>query len=238
MARAYWPGEDPVGKRFKWGPPDSRSPWRTVVGVVGDSRRTAPEKEARPSGYMPYRQSPSSSMLLAVRTSQDPLLLAGPVRQAVRAVDPNQPVAELTTLEAMLAERLAQRRLTTLLAATFSGLALILALVGVYGVISYAVAQSTREFGVRIALGASGRAIHVLVLGRVARLVAAGVVLGLVGAFAITRVLGGLLYGVSTLDPATFVIVPLLIAAVALMASYLPARRAAKVAPVVALRAE
>jgi putative ABC transport system permease protein len=238
MVRRYWANEDPLGKRFKFGDADSDNPWITVIGVAADARRTAPDRDARPSAYMPHSQLPVGGMMLLIRSNTDPLRLAGPIREAVRALDPNQPVAQISTLESMLGERLAQRRLTTLLAGLFSAVAILLALVGVYGVLSYAVAQSTREIGVRIALGAEVRDVMRMVFRRVSLLLIGGLGLGLLGALLATRALGSLLYGVGVLDPATFALAPLLLGSVALLACYLPARRATKVDPAVALRAE
>lgn len=238
MADRYWPGEDPIGRRFAWGEPEDDDDWLTVVGVVANARRTAQDREARPSAYLPLRQLQEGSMLLVVRTSGDPLLLAGPVRGAVQAVDPSVPLAELASLDRLLGERLAQRRLTTLLVGIFSALALLLAAVGVYGVISYAVTQSTREIGIRVALGAVRGDVLRMVLRRVGALVAAGLAIGLGVAFLATRALAGLLYGISATDPATFVVVPAVLLATALFAGLVPARRAMRVDPMVALREE
>jgi putative ABC transport system permease protein len=238
FVRRYWPHEDPLGKRFKLGDADSQAPWMTIVGVAADARRTAPDRDARPSAYLPYRQVPQPAMMLLVRTGGDPLALAGAAREAVRALDPALPLAELGTLDGLLSARLAQRRLTTVLAGLFSLVALLLALVGVYGVLSYAVAQSTREIGVRMALGAQLRDVIAMVFRRVARLLAGGLGLGMLGALLATRALASLLYGVGALDPLTFVAAPVLLAAVALLACWLPARRASRVDPAVALRAE
>jgi putative ABC transport system permease protein len=237
-AAYWWPGQGALGKRFKFGGSDSQAPWNRVVGVVADARRTAQDQAARPSAYFPHRQFAQPSMLLVVRATGDPLRLAGAVRAAVRELDPDQPVARLASLDAMLRERLARQRLTTLLASLFAGLALLLAVVGVYGVLSYTVAQSTREIGVRMALGAAVGGVVAMVLKRVGRLLVAGLAVGVAGALLASRVLTGMLYRVSALDPLVFAAVPLLLAAVALVASWLPARRAARVDPAVALRSE
>jgi putative ABC transport system permease protein len=237
MVRRYWPSESPLGKRFKFGDQDSTGPWLTVVGVAPDWRRTSPDQEARPSAYVPHSQRPSPSMIVFARTAGDPLALVGPLRQAVTAIDPAQPLMEISTLEGVLAERLAQRRLVTLVAGIFSVVAVLLALVGVYGVLSYSVAQSTREIGVRIALGGDVRQVLGMVYRRVGGLVAVGLALGLGGALLMTRALRPLLYEVGTLDPGTFVLAPVLHGLVALIACYVPARRATRVDPAVALRA-
>jgi putative ABC transport system permease protein len=239
MVKRYWPDVDPIGKRFAFGSVSGNdNPWITVVGVAADSRRTSQEKEARPSAFLSYRQLPRGSIMLLIRSRVDPLSLAPQVRAAVRELDPSQPLAELATLESILSERLAQRRLTTLLSGLFSGLALVLALVGVYGVLSYAVAQSTREIGVRIALGASVRDVMRMVFRRMTGLLAGGLALGLAGALAATRALGSLLYGVGAIDPATFVLAPVALGLVAMAACWIPARRATRVDPAVALRSE
>ncbi|MEX2611211.1 MAG: ADOP family duplicated permease, partial [Gemmatimonadota bacterium] len=237
-AERWWPGQDPVGRRFKFGSPESTGPWNRVVGVVGDSRRTAQDQEARPSAWFPLRQYPQASMMLVVKTAGDPLALAGGVRAAVRELDPTQPVARLAALDALLRERLARARLTTALAGFFAVLAMVLAVVGVYGVLSYTVAQSTREIGVRMALGAGVGTVVGMVMRRVGRLLVAGLVLGIGGALLVSGMLTGLLYQVSALDPLVFALVPVLLGGVAVAASWIPARRAARIDPAVALRAE
>jgi putative ABC transport system permease protein len=238
MARRYWPNESPLGKRFKFGDQQSAAPWLTVVGVAPDWRRTSPDQEARPSAYVPHTQRPSPSMIVFARTAGDPLALVGPLRQAVSSIDPAQPLVEVSTLESVLGERLAQRRLVTLVAGIFAGVAVLLALVGVYGVLSYSVAQSTREIGVRIALGGDVPQVLGMVYRRVGALVAVGLVVGLAGAGVATRVLTPMLYGVGSLDLRTFALASLLLGTVALVACYVPARRATRVDPAVALRAD
>jgi putative ABC transport system permease protein len=239
MVRRYWPNENPLGKRFKQGGEQSTAPWLTVVGVTPDWRRTSPDMEARPSAYMPHTQRPQSSMLVVLRTaSGDPLALAGAVRSAVSEIDPTQPVSDIMTLQDVLGERLAQRRLVTLVAGIFAVIAVLLALVGVYGVLSYSVAQSTREIGVRIALGGDVPQVLGMVYRRVGALVGVGLALGIGGALVATRALRPMLYEVGTLDPGTFILAPLLLGAVALIACYVPARRATRVDPAVALRAD
>ncbi len=238
MARRFWPDTDPVGQRFRYGDEDSEGPWRTVVGVVADARRTSLEQEARPSTFLPLRQSSRSSMVVVVRTTGDPLALAGVVRREVRELAPNIPVAQVSTLEAMMGERLAQRRFSTLLLGFFSALALLLATVGVYGVIAFTVNQSTREIGIRMALGARSMDVLRLVLRQVSILVLLGIGIGVAAALALSRTLSGMLYGMSATDPGTYIGIALLLTAVALLASYLPARRATRVDPIVALRSE
>jgi putative ABC transport system permease protein len=239
MARRYWPNESPLGKRFRQGGERSTAPWLTVVGVTPDWRRTSPDMDTRPSAYMPHSQRPQSSMTVVLRAaSEDPLSLAGTVRSAVNEIDPDQTVAEFMTLRDLLGERIAERRLVTVVAGLFAVVAVLLALVGVYGVLSYSVAQSTREIGVRIALGGDVPQVLGMVYKRVGGLVAAGLGLGVAGALVATRALQPLLYEVSSLDLMTFLIAPVLLGAVAMLACFVPARRATRVDPAVALRAD
>ena len=242
MARTYFPGGDPLGRRFKVGDPDSERPWVTIVGVVRDIRQMGIEAPAKPEFYLPYRQVNYQQWFapahLVVRTSVEPTSLVAAVRREVYAVDPEQPVANVQTMEEILGEESAQRRTGMLLLATFAGLALLLAALGIYGVLSFFVAQHTQEIGVRLALGARPRAIIALVLGKGMRLALAGLGLGLAGALPLTRLIEGQLFGVSASDPLTYAGLALLLAAVALLACYLPARRATKVDPMVALRYE
>src|ERR1044072_2205264 len=188
--------------------------------------------------YMPYAQQPEPNMALMIRTEGSPEAVAAAVRREVLALDRGQPVYSVRTLPAVMSEAVAAPRFRTLLLGAFAALALVLAVVGIYGVMSYAVTQRTHEFGVRMALGAQGTDVLKLVVGRGMALALAGVLLGLVASFALTRVLAGLLYGVTPTDPVTFACVSLLLMPVALAACLIPARRAAKVDPVVALRYE
>jgi predicted permease len=242
MARTYFPGGDALGRRFKVGDPDSELPWLTVVGVVGDIRQMGIEAPAKPEFYLPYKQVNYHAWFapahLAVRTSVEPTSLVAAVRRGVYAVDPEQPVANVQTMEEILGEESAQRRVGMVLLATFAGLALLLSSLGIYGVLSFFVAQHTQEIGVRLALGARPRSILALVLGKGMRLALAGLGLGLVGALALTRLIESQLFGVSASDPLTYAALALLLAAVALLACYLPARKATKVDPMVALRYE
>ena len=248
MARSYWPGESAIGRRFKIGSPDSPEPWLTIVGVVGDVRQMGADEPVKAEMYVPYRQaapywkSPPYSFFtprdLVVRTSVEPSSVVAAVRQAVREVDPYQPVAGVRTLDEVLGRETAQRRVGVILLAAFAALALLLAALGIYGVLSYFVVQHTPEIGVRLALGARGRDVLWLVVVGGMRLALAGVVVGLAGAFALTRLMRSLLFEVNALDPATFCLIALLLALVALAACLVPARRAAKVDPMVALRYE
>ncbi len=239
MASRYWPAEDAIGKRFKFGDdPESAQPWMTVVGVVSDMRRTGFDRPVRYETFLPHAQFTARTMTLVVRTVGEPGQMAGPVRQAVRTIDPDQPVFEVGTMDEMLSGMIAQRRFSMALIATFASLALVLALVGVYGVTSYLVAQRTREIGVRLALGADPRSVVGMVVRQGMVVAAVALALGVASALALTRLMAGLLYGVSSTDLPTFAAVVALLAAVTAVANWLPARRAARVDLSFALRGE
>ncbi|HLL77414.1 MAG TPA: ABC transporter permease [Pyrinomonadaceae bacterium] len=238
MARKYWPNEDPVGKRISFEGGAANPKWREIVGVVGHVKHRGLEGESRTQYYVPHPQNPNSSMFLVAQAGGDPAALAAPVREAVRSLDRDLPVYRVTTMERLVADSLAQRRFSMLLFGVFAGVALLLAIVGLYGVLSYTVAQRTHEIGIRMALGARASDVLRLVVGQGLWLTLLGVALGLAGALALTRLMAGLLYGVSAFDPATFAVVALLLTAVALLACLIPARRATRVDPTTALRAE
>ncbi|MDQ3744760.1 MAG: ABC transporter permease [Acidobacteriota bacterium] len=239
MARKYWPGEDPVGQRIVFEGTAQQPRWREVVGIVGHVKNQGLEGESRVQYYVPYAQSANSpNLFLAVRTAGDPSTLAPAARGAIAEVDKDMPVYRVTTMERMVADSMAQRRFSMFLFGIFAAIALTLAVVGLYGVMSYAVAQRTHEIGLRMALGAQRGDILKMVVGQGLLIIAVGLAAGLLGALALTRVMSSLLYDVSATDPLTYAGIALLLASVALLASYLPARRATKVDPMVALRYE
>jgi predicted permease len=238
MARRSWPGHDPVGRRLKLGPRDSDSPWFAVVGVVADMRRQGLERDALPQMFVPLAQShPPSNMTLFIRTASDePLAMAGAVRAAVRRVEKHAPIFGVTPLEQQLGTYLDQRRFQTSLLTGFSIVALLMAAVGIYGLIQYSIATRTQEIGLRMAIGAQAGDIFRMIIGEGLMLSVTGVALGLVGAWWLGRAGSSLLFGVTASDPLTLTAVSLLLMAVAIAACYFPARRAMKVDPIRALR--
>jgi putative ABC transport system permease protein len=237
----YFPNEDPIGKRFTFGDtagPDTQ--WITIVGVVRDTRRQGLDKPVRIESWLPhaqgFEQQPLLSMEVALRTTGDPLALSRAAREAVWSLDRNLPIPRIQTMEQVLSEKVALRRWNMLLLGLFALVALILAAVGIYGVMSYAVTQRTHEIGVRMALGARGADVLRMVVWRGMSLTLAGVALGLAAALALTRVMKNLLFEVGATDPATFALIALLLVGVALIASFIPARRATKVDPLQGLR--
>jgi putative ABC transport system permease protein len=240
MARQYWPGENPIGKRFKLGDPDDNEvPWVTIVGIAGDVRQMGVDEPVKPEMYFPYQQTSEFAYYaprdLVIRTSVDPLSLVAAVRNEIHQVDPEQPISDVRTMAAVLGEETASRRMGMILLTIFAALALLLATLGVYGVLAYFVVQHTQEIGVRMALGAQRHDILGLVLKKGMTLALLGVVIGLAAAFALTRLMAGLVYGVSPTDPVTYAGLAALLIMVAFVACYLPARRATKVDPMVAL---
>jgi len=238
FARRFWPNEDATGKRIKRGGRESPDPWRTIVGVVGHVRNYGLSTQGREQVYFPHPQFPRNGMFLAIRANGDPLAYTGALRAAVWAVDPTQPVSDIRLMDDYVYSSAAQPRFNLLLLVTFALLALVLAAVGIYGVMSYSVTQRTHEIGIRLALGAQPRQIIRLVVGQGLGLVALGLGLGVAGAIAVTRLMATLLFGISATDPMTFALVASILAGVALLACYLPARRATKVDPMIALRYE
>ncbi len=235
MARSYWPGENPIGKRFGVNCAGTTCNWNSIIGVVGDVRELGPT--ANPLNTM-YFLGTMNEMTLVVRAAQDSSNLIANVRSAITAVDPDQPVANIRSMENIVSEFIAPRRLTMLLAGLFATLALLLAIIGLYGVISYSVAQRSRELGVRLALGAAKGDILHLIITHGFGLAVAGIILGMAGALVFSQVLSSLLFGITATDPLTFGAVALLLLAVSLLACYIPARRATRVDPMIALRYE
>ena len=238
LAARHWPGQDPIGKRFKLGDASSKRPWMTVVGVVGDVRQRSLDAPIRQTMYVPHAQQPVRGLTVAVRTAAPPLALADAMRRTIHDLDRNLPISDVFTMDRVVVRSLWQPRLFSWTFAVFGAAALVLAVVGVYGVVSYSVAQRTREIGIRLALGAERGRIGAMVLRQGMCATAIGIGIGLAGAVAVTRVMGALLYGVSPLDPATFGLVTLVLAGTALVACLVPAWRATKVEPLVALRYE
>jgi putative ABC transport system permease protein len=239
MARNFWPGENPIGKRFKRGRFHEDGPWITFVGLVGDVHQAGLDQPARAEMYLPYQQQDFFAPdYLAVRTSGDPILLAEPVRRQVWSVDKQQPVADVMPLEQLVGQNLAPRRMQASLLGGFAGLALLLASIGIYAVLSFAVTQRTQEIGVRVALGAHSGDVLRMIFSHGLRLFAIGAALGLTTALALSRAMGHLLYGISANDPLSFAMVTFVLAMVTLLACYIPARRAMRVDPLVALRYE
>ncbi|MBD0372275.1 MAG: ABC transporter permease [Pyrinomonadaceae bacterium] len=234
-ARKYWPNESAIGKRIRTNP---ESPWRTIVGVAGDVKHYNLETDVNLQLYLPYKQTPSQMMTFVVRTAGDPLKQATAVRRSVWAVDKDQPVYNISTMEQLVSESVAQRRFTMTLLGIFAIIAMFLSLVGIYGVLSYTVSQRVHEIGIRVALGAQGRDVLKLILGHGMMLALIGVGLGLAGAILTTRIISSLLYGVTATDPLTFASVAISLSAAAFIACYIPARRATRVDPMVALRYE
>ena len=235
MARRYWPGEDPIGKhvRINWDDVEDE-----VIGVVGDVKHASLDGEVRAMTYWPYARNPYGTMTIAVRTAREAPVVVNAIAGVVRQMDPDLVVANIKTMEEVVANSVAERRLTMVLLTIFAGAALLLAAVGIYGVVAYSVTQRTQEIGIRIALGAQRGDVLRMVVGQAMLLTIAGIAAGATGAFALTRLMTKLLFNVGPGDPLTFAAVAGLLAAVTALASYLPGRRATRVDPVVALRTE
>ena len=235
LAKKYWPNEDALGKRITLDDPRKNPKWLTIVGIVRSIRHRSLDVDPQPEYYLPLAQDAERTMVLTVRSTEDPRSLTSALRREIQAIDPDQPIANVRTLEAVTADSVAPRRMSMVLLGAFAGIALLLAGVGIYGVISYLVVQRTHEIGVRMALGAQRRDVLRLVVGHALKLVGIGTVIGLVLALLSTRTLSALLYSVGAFDATTFVFVTITLAAVALLASYIPALRATRADPMIAL---
>jgi putative ABC transport system permease protein len=237
MARRFWPDEDPVGKKIRLGFL-GQPVVREIVGVVGDTRHTGLDSDPRTEIFLPHAQEPYGSMTYVVRTANDPTTMLQAIKGEVWAVNKNLPFASIYTVDDLVSRSLGERRFNLLLLGAFAVIALTLASVGIYGLISFSISRRTHEIGVRMALGAARRDIMKLVLREGLMLTAVGVALGFAASIALTRLLASLLYGVSATDPLTFIAIPVILAGVALVACFVPARRATRVDPMVALRYE
>ena len=240
LARHYFDGQDPIGKRFLFGHPSSRRPlkWITIVGVLGDTRLYGLANPARLEVYLPLRQDSSNAMTLVVKSAADPKLLTNSIRAAVESIDKSQPVFNVSTAEQLIDQSVSTRRVALVLLGQFGVLALILAAIGIYGVIAYSVAERTHEIGIRVALGAGGAGVMRMVLGQGAKIAGVGILLGAAASMALTTLMRSLLYSVGARDPFTLIGVSAILALAAMAACYIPARRALRVDPVVALRHE
>jgi putative ABC transport system permease protein len=235
MARAYFAGNDPIGQRLMISMTDPIEPTE-IIGIVGNTKFTDVRAESHPTSYWPHPQLPYSAMTLAARTSGEPQSFAASIEREIHALDPDQPVSDVRTMDRWVARSLAQARFNSLLLATFAAVALLLAAIGIYGVMSYAVSQRTPEIGIRLAMGAETRDILTMIVADAMRLAGIGLAIGVGLAVALSRTLTTLLYQVTGTDPMTFAAVVAVLGVVALVASYLPARRAARIPPVEALR--
>ena len=235
LARTYFPNEDPVGKRITF---DDGESWISIVGVAGDVRRFGLDSSAKPEVFLPYLQRPSRSMSLVVRSSTDSLSMGAAIKTVIQTIDKDLPLEDTKTMQELLAESNSGRRFNMLLLSLFAGVALLMAIVGIYGVMSYTVAQRTKEIGIRVAVGAQAGDVFRMVIGQGMMLALIGIALGLAAAFGVTRLMTSMLFGVEATDPTTFIGIALLLAVVALVACYIPGRRAMKVDPLIALRYE
>jgi len=238
MAEQLWPGQDPIGKRIHIVELKSDDPWQTVVGVVGRVKQDSLDSEPRMAFYLPQTQFPTRAMTVALRAGSDPVGLVGAVKSELRSLDADLPMYYVRTMRQRVGESLARRRFSMLLLGVFASVALALATIGIYGVMAYLVSQGTREIGIRMALGATQRDILGLVVRQGMTLALSGVTIGLMAALLLTRLIRSLLFGVQATDPLTFVGISALLALIALLASYIPAQRAARIDPMVSLRCD
>jgi len=235
VAKRAWPAENPIGKRVRSGP---SSPWAEVVGVVGHIRHENLETDERLQIYWSYQQRARDRMSLVVRTSADPHALVPLVLNTIRSIDPDQPAFAIKTMSEVIDQSLSLRWFNALVVSLFAMSSLLLAMIGIYGVIAWNVRQQTREIGVRVALGANRNSLLMMVIGKGLKMTAAGIGLGLLASFVLSRFLRSLLFGIGQTDPLTFVVVPLLLLLASVLACVIPARRAIKVDPIIALRYE
>jgi predicted permease len=238
MAQQFWPNENPIGKRIRFKDSGPDSPWITVVGVVGRVKQYTLDTDSRIALYLPHTQYPTRAMNVVLRSSVEPAALTSALKQEIRALDSDLPVYNVRTMSQRVDESLARRRFAMLMLVLFAFLAFALATIGIYGVMAYIVNQGTRELGIRMALGATQSHILRLVVRQGMTLALSGVASGLLGAFALTRVMRSLLFGIGATDAATFTVISLVLLFTALLASYIPARRAARIDPMVSLRCE
>jgi len=235
FAKKFWPNEDALGKRIVMGGMSNDPKWITIVGIVGDIRHFGLDIDPKPEMYVPFAQSAYFTTIYVVRSNQDPQILLSAIRREIQAIDPAMPLANVRSFENLIGDSVAPRRLAVVLLGVFAGVALLLAGVGIYGVMSFLVVQRTHEMGVRMALGAQRSDVLKLVLACSLKLISAGTIIGLIIAVMSTRTLQTLLYSVSAFDMATFALVTIFLGAIALAASYLPAMRATRADPMVVL---
>jgi putative ABC transport system permease protein len=238
MAHRIWGSQDPVGKRIKFGRAESSEPWRTIVGVVGDFEQSPFDRAPKPTAYFPFAQMPLASSALAVRTSGDPIALAAAARAQVRSVDADQPPYDMRTLAQLISDNVSGVESSARMMFVFGVVALVLAASGIFALMTYSVTQRTHEIGVRMALGAQRGDVLRLVVGYAIKLAIIGLAIGVPFALALTAALSSVLFGVVRIDTAVFALFTLLLALVAALAAYIPARRATQVDPIVALRYE
>lgn len=237
FVRKFLPDKNPLEQSISVGM-DDKNPYGQIIGVVGDVKEGALDKEPMPTAYYNHAHLTYNSMVFVVRTERDPMLLAGAMRKVIRSLDPEQPIAEMRPMETVLADTVSRQRFSTVLLVVFASVALALAAIGIYGVLSYMVVERTQEMGVRLALGAQSKNVLQLILGQGMRLAVTGLVIGVMAALAVTRLLRGFLFGITPVDPIAFTVVSVLLLGVSLLAIWLPARRASRVDPMVALRYE